>query len=76
MDESLTERCRVRDEGPRVVNRCQLGGNSIGFSLWIDQSSEEGRAKFVPAAAVTRTVQTLFGITGLKACVGGLVGEM
>eukprot|EP01026_Neomeris_dumetosa_P037534 TRINITY_DN3042_c0_g1_i10.p4 TRINITY_DN3042_c0_g1~~TRINITY_DN3042_c0_g1_i10.p4 ORF type:complete len:100 (-),score=4.60 TRINITY_DN3042_c0_g1_i10:174-473(-) len=26
MDESLTERCRVRDEGLRVVNRCQLGG--------------------------------------------------
>ncbi len=76
MDESLTERCRVRDEGPRVVNRCQLEGNLSGFSLVVDRSSEEGRAKFVPAAAVTRTVQTLFGITGLKACVGGLVGEM
>ena len=76
MDESLTERRRVRDEGPRVVNRCQLGGNSRGFSPVIDRASEEGRAKFVPAAAVTRTVRTLFGITGLKACVGGLVGEM
>ncbi len=76
MDESLTERRRVRDEGPRVVNRCQLGGNSWGFSPVIDRASEEGRAKFVPATAVTRTVQTLFGITGLKACVGGLVGEM
>lgn len=42
----------------------------------VDRSSEEGRAKFVPAAAVRRTVQTLFGITGLKVCVGGLVGEM
>ena len=41
----------------------------------VDRSSEEGRAKFVPAAAVRRTVQTLFGITGLKACVGGLVGR-
>ena len=76
MDESLTERRRVRDEGPRVVNRCQLGGNLWGFSPVVDRFSEEGRAKFVPAAAVTRTVQTLFGITGLKACVGGLVGEM
>ncbi len=75
MDASLTERCRVRDEGPRVVNRCQLGGNLSGFSPVVDQSLEEGRAKFVPAAAVTRTVQTLFGITGLKACVGGLEGE-
>ena len=37
-----------------------------------DRSSEEGRAKFVPAAAVRRTVRTLFGITGLKGCVGGL----
>ncbi len=37
-----------------------------------DLSSEEVRAKFVPAAAVIRTVRTLFGITGLKECVGGL----
>ena len=76
MGESLTERRRVRDEGLRVVNRCQLGGNLRGYSPVVDRSSEEGRAKFVPAAAVRRTVQTLFGITGLKACVGGLVGEV
>ena len=76
MGESLTERRRVRDEGPRVVNRCQLGGNAWWFSIMFDRFSEEGRAKFVPAAAVRRTVRTLFGITGLKACVGGLVGEM
>ncbi len=74
MGESLTERRRVRDEGLRVVNRCQLGGNAIGFSLWFDRSSEEVRAKFVPAAAVRRTGRTLFGITGLKEYVGGLVG--
>ena len=73
MGESLTERRRVRDEGLRVVNRCQLGGNASGFSLVFDRSSEEVRAKFVPAAAVTRTVRTLFGITGLKGYVGGLV---
>ena len=76
MGESLTERRRVRDEGPRVVNRCQLGGNVREHSPWLDRSSEEGRAKFVPAAAVRRTVRTLFGITGLKACVGGLEGVM
>ncbi len=76
MGESLTKRRRVRDEGPRVVNRCQLGGNVIGYSLLLDRSSEEVRAKFVPAAAVIRTVRTLFGITGLKACVGGLVGRV
>ncbi len=71
MGASLTERRRVRDEGLRVVNRCRRGGNAVGFSPQFDLSSEEGRAKFVPAAAVRRTVQTLFGITGLKGCVGG-----
>ncbi len=71
MGASLTERRRVRDEGLRVVNRSQRGGNAVGFSPQFDLSSEEGRAKFVPAAAVRRTVQTLFGITGLKGCVGG-----
>ncbi len=69
MGASLTERRRVRDEGLRVVNRCWRGGN-------FDLTSEEGRAKFVPAAAVRRTVQTLFGITGLKGCAGGLVSEV
>ncbi len=73
MDESLTERRRVRDEGLRVVNRCQLGGNLVGFSPPVDLSSGEVRAKFVPAAAVRRTGQTLFGIIGLKGCVGGAV---
>ncbi len=72
MDASLTERRRVWDEGLRVVNRSQLGGNLWGLSPMVDLSSEEGRAKFVPAAAVRRTAQTLFGITGLKGCVGGL----
>ena len=70
MGESLTERRRVRDEGPRVVNRCRWGGNAWGLSLMLDLSKEEVRAKFVPAAAVRRTVRTLFGITGLKGCVG------
>ncbi len=46
MGESLTERRRVRDEGLRVVNRCQWGGNYLG----IDRSAEEAQAKFVPAA--------------------------
>ncbi len=70
MGASLTERRRVRDEGLRVVNRCQGGGSAREFSPVFDLSSEEVRAKFVPAAAVIRTVRTLFGITGLKACVG------
>ncbi len=68
MGASLTERRRVEDEGLRVVNSCR-GGGRPGNRL--DRSLEEARAKFVPAAAVRRTVRTLFGITGLKARVGG-----
>ena len=68
MGASLTERRRVEDEGPRVVNSCRGGGRRK-----LDRSLEEARAKFVPAAAVRRTVRTLFGITGLKARVGGAV---
>ncbi len=69
MGESLTERRRVRDEGLRVVNRCQRGANLAIVEL----SSEEAQAKFVPAAAVTQTARTLFGIIGLKEFVGGLI---
>ena len=76
MGASLTERRRVRDEGLRVVNRCQWGGNARGFSLAFDRSAEEAQAKFVPAAAVIRTVQTLFGITGLKEFVGGALSRV
>jgi hypothetical protein len=76
MSASLTERRRVRDEGLRVVNRFRLGGNLLGFSPVIDLSSEEGRAKFVPAAAVIRTVQTLFGFIGLKGYVGGAISRV
>ncbi len=72
MGESLTERRRVRDEGLRVVNRCQWGGNYFG----IDRSAEEAQAKFVLAVAVTRTAQTLFGITGLKEFVGRQVSRV
>ena len=68
MGASLTERRRVEDEGLRVVNSCRGGGRRK-----LDRSLEEARAKFVPAAAVRRTVRTLFGITGLKARVGGPV---
>ncbi len=37
---------------------------------------EEAPANSVPAAAVTRGAQALFGIIGLKGRVGGLVGQM
>ncbi len=76
MGASLTERRRVRDEGLRVVNRCQWGANLWELSLRVERSAEEAQAKFVPAAAVRRTAQTLFGITGLKESVGGSAGEV
>ncbi len=36
-------------------------------------TSKEAPANFVPAAAVIRRGQALFGITGRKGCVGGKV---
>ena len=80
MGASLTERRRVCDEGLRVVKHCRGGGSPLtpalsprgeGAGEGVDLSLEEARAKFVPAAAVRRTVRTLFGITGLKGRVGG-----
>jgi hypothetical protein len=38
-------------------------------------ASEEAPAKFVPAAAVIRMGQALFGITGRKAYVGGFPSQ-
>ena len=68
MRASATERRRVGDEGLRVVNRF---GPEVRQSNLLEQPEKQARAKFVPAAAVRRTVRTLFGITGLKGRVGG-----
>ena len=74
MAERLTQRRRVREEGLRIVNRCQRGrtpwgGNAPGLTV----PSEEAPANSVPAAAVIRRVQALFGIIGRKARAGGFV---
>jgi hypothetical protein len=37
---------------------------------------EEAPAKYVPAAAVIRMVQALFGFIGRKGSVGGLLSQM
>lgn len=37
---------------------------------------EKAPANFVPAAAVRRGVQTLFGMIGRKGCVGGLSSQL
>ncbi len=39
-------------------------------------AKEEGTANSVPAAAVIQRSQALFGITGRKGCVGGMVRLM
>jgi len=37
---------------------------------------EKAPANFVPAAAVIRGVQALFGITGRKECEGGFLSQL
>ena len=69
MRESVTEQCRVKDEGFRVVNFCQRGKTMI-------VPSEEATANYVPAAAVIRRWRALFGFIGRKASVGGLLSQM
>ena len=64
MGESLTQQHRVSDEGLRVVKLCRMG-RILTVPL------EEAPANSVPAAAVIRRGQALFGIIGRKAYVGG-----
>ena len=66
-----TPRGGRRPSGCKLLSRGMKGRRRAG----LDRSLEEARAKFVPAAAVRRTVRTLFGITGLKARVGGWVRQ-
>ena len=76
MDESLTQRRRVRDEGLRIVNLCQKGRSVVGVTVcYLTVPSEEAPANSVPAAAVIRRVRALIGITGRKARVGGFVSQ-
>ena len=64
MDESLTQQCRVRDEGLRIVNRCLEGRN-------LTVLPEKATANYVPAAAVIRRWRALFGFIGRKGSAGG-----
>jgi hypothetical protein len=67
MGESLTQQCRVREEGLRVVNLFQQGRKQT-------VPAEEAPANYVPAAAVIRRGRALSGIIGRKERVGGLEG--
>ena len=69
MGESLMQRRRVGDDGLRVVNPFHVGRN-------MTLPQEEAPANSVPAAAVILRVQTLFGITGRKARVGGSANRL
>ena len=74
MDESLTQRRRVREEALRGVNRCHRGRMPRGGNaLRVTVPGEEAPANSVPAAAVIQRVRALFGITGRKARAGGLL---
>jgi hypothetical protein len=64
MGESLTQQHRVRDDGLRIVNRCQQG-------IKMTVPAKEASANYVPAAAVIRRMQALSGIIGRKEFVGG-----
>ncbi len=66
MGETLIQQCRVGDEGLQVVKPF-LAGKIMTVP------AEEAPANFVPAATVIRRGLALFGITGRKGRVGGLV---
>ncbi len=77
MGESLTQQRRVSDEGLRVVKLCQVGRTcSMLYHIALTVPLKEAPANSVPAAAVIRGVQALFGIIGRKEHVGGLVSQM
>jgi hypothetical protein len=77
MGASLIQPCRVSEEGLRVVKLFRPGRNSVGeYPALMTVPEEEGPANYVPAAAVIRRVRALIGITGRKACAGGLASPM
>jgi hypothetical protein len=63
------QRCRVREEGFRIVNLCLWGRK-------MTVPKEEAPANYVPAAAVIRRERALSGITGCKGSVGGIASQM
>ncbi len=77
MGATLTLRRRVGDEGLRIVKPCREGRKSeVLTPPRFDGTSGGSPANSVPAAAVIRRGQALFGITGRKARVGGWVSQM
>ncbi len=76
MGASLIQQCRVGEEGLRVVKPFWWGRMKVPeYGAFLTLLTEKAPANSVPAAAVIRGVQALIGITGRKACVGGLVSQ-
>ncbi len=77
MGATLTQQRRVSEEGLWVVKLCQQGRSyDCLIDDCIDSTCGEAPANSVPAAAVTRGAQALFGIIGRKGRAGGLVRQV
>ncbi len=77
MGATLIQPFRVSEEGLRVVELFQQERNgTLYHSVLMTVPAEEAPANYVPAAAVIRRVRALIGITGRKACAGGLLSKM
>jgi hypothetical protein len=77
MGATLIQPCRVSEEGLRVVKLFREERNGLGeYPGLMTVPQEEAPANYVPAAAVIRRVRALIGITGRKACAGGLLSQM
>ncbi len=77
MGETLTQQRRVSDEGFRVVKLCQVGRiHVMPIPHVLTVPLKEAPTNSVPAAAVIRGVQALFGITGRKERVGGFLSQV
>ena len=68
MEETLMQRRRVSDEALRGVKLFRR-------ERIMTVPEEEAAANYVPAAAVIRRQQALFGITGRKGFVGGVASR-
>ena len=72
MGGTLTEQCRVSEDGLRVVKlSCKGRTVLIGNDQSVTVPYQKATANYVPAAAVIRRWQALSGIIGRKGCVGG-----
>ena len=74
MPERVTQRRRVKDEGP-LGRKLLLWGNNFPLQAGLNVPQEKASANYVPAAAVIRRMRALSGITGCKGSAGGLVSR-